>query len=190
MRKTALLALLAAAGCGGSPLYGELEIPNVTVTLPQQSFPAPADPSALCRDSSGQVIPQCAQKAIAYDLGAQVPVIEEKNVSYHVQLKSLAIALAANDPMGDFSLVQSVTISVVGSNGLPDVVIASYTQDPANPAPKAITVQAYSNVDLASYIQAGTLDLRTELHGVPPAFTADVTGTFYLKVRMDWGAYL
>jgi hypothetical protein len=191
MKRLAPIAILLASGCGGPLFFAELEVPTVRVTLPSQSFPAANDPSALCRDAQGNVIPQCAQTVLAYDLGAQVPVITEKGVSYEVRLTSLGIALAANDPiMSDFGTVTAVTISVVGTGGLPNVVVASYQQDPLNPAPKSITVAGYSNVDLAPYILSGTLDLKTELHGIPPSFTADVAGTFYLKVKLDYGAYL
>jgi hypothetical protein len=184
----AVLVLLAA-GCGGPLLFAELQVPTVRVTLPSQPFPAANDPSALCRDALGTVIVDCAQKELLYDLGAQVPVITEKGVSYQIRLTSLGIALAANDPMGDFGTVSAVQISVAGG-GLPDVVVASYQQDPANPAPKSITVVGYSNLDLAPYVRSGTLDLRTEVHGIPPAFTADVAGTFYLEVKLDYGAVL
>jgi hypothetical protein len=190
MRRLAPIAVLLVSGCGGPLLFAELEIPTVQVTLPSQSFPAASDPSAACRDAQNNVIPQCAQTVLAYDLGAQLPVITEKGVSYEIRLTQLGIALAANDPMNDFGTVTGVTISVIGTGGLPDVVVASYQQDPANPAPKSITVVGYSNVDLAPYILSGTLDLRTELHGIPPSFTADVAGTFYLKVKLDYGTYL
>jgi hypothetical protein len=72
------------------------------------------------------------------------------------------------------------------------VVVASYVRSDADPNPAAIAVTGNSNVDLAAYVQSGQLDVRVEMtYDAPtPAFTADVTSTWSLDVKLDWGAYL
>jgi hypothetical protein len=202
MRKLAVaLAAALATACGDPLLFAELEIPSVRVTLPSQSFPGTvAGPDNQCLDAGGNVVASCIRQAFTYDLGAQVSVLNEDNVKPEVRLSELSIALTATcDPLlptcvASFATVTQVAIWILGpaGSGLPDVVVAEYRRSAANPAPAAIAVSGYSNVDLGRYVDAGVLSVAAEMKydAATPAFTADVTGDFYLKVQLDYGAYL
>ncbi len=185
MRKLALAAALLATACGDPLLFAELEIPSVEVKLPSQSFPATTiPPGAPC--STPCVISQ----PFTYDLGSQVSVLDEKNVTSEIRVTALSIALTANGPLANFANVRSVRLWMVAPPGsaLQDVVVAAYDRPPGA-APQQITVSGYSNVDLAPYLQAGLLQVAAEMAfdtGIP-SFTADVTGDFYLKVKLDYG---
>jgi predicted small lipoprotein YifL len=195
MKKILLAALALSpllAGCGGPLLFAQVEVPQVKITLPSQEFPA-TDAGSQYWCTPTQTQPDCIAMSLAYDLGAQLPVVTEQNVTYAIRLTSLAIALATTSGGTDLGGVKAVAVRVrdaaAGGDG---VVVAGYARSDADPNPTAIAVTGNSNVDLAAYVQSGELDVRVEMtYDAPtPAFTADVTSTWSLDVKLDWGAYL
>lgn len=195
MKKLVLAALALSpllAGCGGPLLFAQVEIPKVQITLPSQTIPA-TDAAAQYWCSPTQTQPTCVATTLSYDLGAQVPVVTQKNVTYEIRLTTLSMALAASSAGTTLAGVKAVSVRVidpaVGGDG---VEIASYTRSAADPSPTAISVSGNSNLDVAPYIQSGTLDVRLEMtYDAPtPEFTADVTSTWSLEAKLDWGAYL
>lgn len=200
MRTPALAALLLLAACGKPLLYAEVEIPSAVVKVPQQTFPSTFDPLPvdLCpADPLNPVQPgdTCLQKAIVYDLGKDFRDLVKDAASVDLRLTSLSIDLNALDPatnpLATFANVVRVRVLAEGVDAsTPPIELARYVRDPAAPAGRAISVGARSTVNLGGYVQSGFIRVRAELEVDPgglPAFSADVTGDFYLKVLVDWG---
>jgi hypothetical protein len=181
---TALPALALLAGCG--LLQAEVELPSVTVTLKQQAFTGTAAGAPLV-------------KAIDFDVGANVPLVNEKDVTYELRLMGMQVLIATGSAMGDFGDIGSVTLSILpppGQAGLEEAVIAEYRKapPPADQNPTSIAVAGMSNLDLAPYVSGGLLGMRltaVSLTGAAiPDWTADVSGEFYLKATIAYGDLL
>jgi hypothetical protein len=191
----ALLAATAAlplvTGCSDPALFAQLDVPEVRITLPSQSFPA-TDAAAQYWCSPTQTQPSCIATDLSYDLTTQLPIVNKPNVSYELRLTSVSIALSANASGTDLAGVKAVSIRIMDPQSTGGVVVASYTRSTADPHPTSIAVAGDSSVDLAAYVRSGQLPIRVEMtYDAPtPAFTADVTSTYELQVKVDWGAYL
>jgi len=189
----ALLAAVLAtplSGCGPM-LFAELDVPEVRITLPSQAFPAsPAVPADWCFPDT----PTCVATELQYQLAAQVPIVNEPGVTYDLRLKRVAIVLTASSAGTDLSGIVSAGIRILDPSGGPGVVVASYTQDPAAPAPTSLAVSGDPSLDLEPYVRSGNLMARVEFVYDPahltPAFDADVSAAFALDVKVDWGEYL
>lgn len=188
MRTPALAAALLLAGCEGPLLFAELEIPDLRLTMPSQRFPASSEAGLNpCQ------VPQadCLSTTLPFDIGAEVPVVNEPNVTYHLRLTSVAIGLSATSA-GDFAGVDAARIFVVHPQSGDAVLVASYARTEASP--REIRVAGDSNLDLRGYLSAGRLELRVELTYDPstptPAFDADVETGYAFDAKLDWGAYL
>ena len=189
--RPALLAapLLLAAGCGGSLLHADLEVEEARLTLPAQRFPASsAPPPAACALSTSS----CVATDLTYDLGQQLDVLERPATAYEIRLTALDLALAATQGGGDLGGVTSAAVLAYPPGGGPAVELARYQRPPGTSAPTSIAASSTSGLDLAPYLDAGLIRLRVELgYDRPtPAFEADVTASFYLKVKLDYGALL
>jgi hypothetical protein len=195
MKKLVLAALALSpllAGCGGPLLFAQVQVPEVKIVLPSQTIPA-TDSGAQYWCSPTQTQPDCLATSLSYDLGAQLPVVTEKNVTYSIRLTTLAMALTAASGGTDLHGVKAVSVRVIDpAVGGDATVVASYVRSDADPNPSAITVSGDSNLDLAPYVQSGQLGVRVEMtYDAPtPEFTADVTSTWSLDAKLDWGAYL
>jgi hypothetical protein len=189
MRHALLAALLPlAAGCGGPLLHADLEVPEARLTLAAQRFPASvAPPASWCGPSTSS----CVATDLSYDLGQQLDLLSRPATAYDVRLTSLDIALAATEG-GDLGGVAAATVLAYPPGGGTPVELARYRRSTADPAPTSITLSGGSGVDLTPYLEAGSIRLRAELSydRATPAFQADVTAAFFLKVRLDYGALL
>jgi hypothetical protein len=193
MRHAALAAAaLALSACGSVKdlFYAELEIPAVGITLPAQDFPGleVADPGLACASDPSRCT---VSTTLLYDLAEQVDLLDEPNAEYEIRLTDLALELVAGDAGADLRAIRSVSVEVflpAAPPGSDPVVIASYLR-PTGAAPAAIAVTGNSNVDLAPYLEAGKLNVRVRMayDALTPAFTADVRGTFFVRVRLDYG---
>jgi len=190
----AALPLLAACG---PLLFAEVQIPDLRVTLPSQSFPAVAAslPSDWC-DPALLADPPCLAISADYDLGAQVPALTEAAVSYELRLTDVAITLSAVQQAGappDLSGIESAIIRVLDDPAVPGVgaVVASYVKVPGT-SPTTIAVTGNANLDLGPYLDAGLLPVRVEVivSNGTAAFDADITAAFSLVINVDWGSYL
>lgn len=190
----AAVALLCA--CDGL-LFAEVQIPDLQVTLPAQSFPAvdASLPPNWC-DPALQSDPPCLALITDYDIGAQVPAFTEEAVSYELRMTRVAITLSANQAPGgppDLSGVERATIRVLDDPLDPTsgLVIASYVKPPGA-TPTEIAVSGNANLDLGPYLVVGHLPIRVEVvvSNGTPAFDADITAGFSVVVNVDWGSYL
>lgn len=184
----ALSAALLAALTGCGPLLtAELDVPEVRITLPSQSFPASsADPSDWCLTES------CAAVPLQYDLATEVPIVDEPGVGYDLRLKRVGIVLTTSSAGTNLAGIQSAGIRIVEAGGGPGVLVASYTRDDAAPPPTTLSVTGDQSIDLEGYVTGGNLNARVELvyDDPTPAFSADVSAAFELGVDVDWGEYL
>lgn len=189
MRRFLSPALLAAAlllsSCSPQDLlWAELEVPALGVTIPSYQFPAStAAAGSYC---AGQ--PDCIQQDLVYDLGQQVDLLTDPHAHYEIRLKELALVLVSNTPGEDMRGVTNLSIEAVPLDGGTPVAVASYTKAPGA-TPTRIAVAANEGVDLAPYLKDGKITVRVKMgiEAATPAFTADVSGTFFLKVRLDYG---
>lgn len=196
MRHALAAAALLLAACDGPLLHAEIQIPDLQVTLPSQSFPAvnASLPADWC-DPTLQTDPPCLALATDYDIGAQVPAVGEQGVSYELRIRRVAITLSATQQPGappDLSGIESATIRVLDDplTGT-GAVIASYVKPPGA-TPDAIAVTGNANLDLSPYLDAGILPVRVEVvvSNGTAAFDADITAAFSVVVDVDWGSYL
>lgn len=190
MRKFLLaIALLALAGCGGPLLFAELVVPELGITAPSQAFPASsADPSYWCAADK----PDCITTDFTYDIGKQVDLLTRKDVEYELRLTDLAIMLDASSVGTDLHGVKSAAFEVIPPGTTTPIEVASYTRSAANPNPTSIAISGNASVDLAPFVEAGQVHVRVKMtYDAPtPAFTADVHGVFYLRVKLDYGKTL
>jgi hypothetical protein len=184
MRRTliALPALALLAACDGL-FFAELEIPTACVTLVSQDFAATPPGTPLVRD-------------IAYDLDQQLPTISEPNVDYELRLTEMEIALSGTSGVTDFGGIEQVSIQALPPAGstLAPITVVTYQKPPppAEQHPTAVSAVGRSNIDLGPYLEGGQLRLQATASGTLPEtpWTADVTGCFYLKVKLDYGKFL
>lgn len=197
MRHALAAAVSLLAACDGPLLFAEVQIPDLQVTLPSQSFPAAALalPTDWC-DPAMQSDPPCLALTADYDIGEQVPAITEASVSYELRVTRVAITLSAIQQAGappDLSGIESATIRVLDDPAIvgSGAVIASYVKPPGA-APTTIAVTGNANLDLAPYLDAGILPVRVEVvvSNGTAAFDADITAAFSVVVNVDWGSYL
>jgi hypothetical protein len=182
-RRLAAPALAAAAalllgGCG--LLYAELEIPTVSVTLADQTFAGTPPGTTLTQ-------------SIEFDFAAnQIDWFSDPSVHKELRLTELSLALTST-PGGitDFGGIDVVDIQVLppAGSGLPPVVLVHYLRDPANLHPTSVSSNSITNVDLAPYITTQKLRLQATASGTLPTtdWSASVTGTFYMRVKLDYG---
>jgi hypothetical protein len=190
-----LLAAALLAGCGQPLLSAQLEIPEIRITSPAKSFPATnPTPVDLCA-----LLPGCIKADISYDLGAEVPVFEEKGIDFDLRLTDVALRLVTDpDPLStatgpaDLSGVESVRVSLHDPSGAGTMLVASYTKPPGA-TPRAIAVSGNSNLDLAPFLSAGTISARIEIDydttNPPPDFFADIEAGFSLVATVRYDAY-
>ncbi|MBK9518101.1 MAG: hypothetical protein IPO09_12245 [Anaeromyxobacter sp.] len=193
MRRLALAALLLATACGKPLFYAEVEIPHASVKVPQQEFPSTQNPNPvdLCPDGASVPGNTCLQKLIEYDLGDDFRDLTKDATSLDLRLTELAIELLTTSALADFSSVERVRVTVQGfDQSQPPVELAAYTRVPGAPPATRIAVSARANVDIGAYLEGGIVRVNTliEYDRDIPAFTADVTGLFYLRVVIDWWA--
>lgn len=196
MRHALAALALALAACDGPLLFAELSIPELRVTLPGQTFPASDTGNAayFCDPAAPQSFPPCIALTLDYDLGGNVPVLTEENVTYELRLTDVAIALSATEVGKNLSGIQRATITVLDDPLVPSggIVVASYVRPPGAVTPTEIAISGNANLDLGPYLDAGRLPVRVEvvLDAGTPEFLADVQVGFSLEVTLDWGAYL
>jgi hypothetical protein len=177
-------ALLAGlAGCG-PVLFAELEMPSVVVTLPKQAF-------------TGVTPPATTTTTFAFDVGANVPIVNEPNVTLDLTLKRMTLILDITNPLNpaNFDNIDTVTISAVApaGSGLANLVLVDYLKPAGASDIKRIEVSSATESDLVPYLQAGRIDVEASYtgSGLPTAdWTADVSADFRIQVKLDYGAYL
>jgi len=168
-----VLPALLLAGCG--MLYAEVEIPTVELTLPKETIPGSGGDTTF-------------DKIFTYDLGKDISVITENDVTVTLRLQSLTIASDAVDLYG----VQALTVRVEAPTGsaLPSIDLIAYARPAGATAPiRSVEAVASGGEDLGPYLTAGALKLHVAGSGAPPVadWLGRVTAAFYLKVRYPYG---
>lgn len=174
-----LVALLALPGLGCEKLlFAEVESPRACVSLAGVSFPGTLGASGLATQ-------------LSYDLGAELPVIDEPDVEYELRVLDMRITPSAGT---DLSGVEHLRVLVVPPDGsaLAPQEIVRYDRAAEGAVPE-IDAAGDTGVDLGPYLDSGRLDLRAEYEGASlPAedWTAAVEGCFHLRARVDYGTLL
>lgn len=185
----AVASLAALAGCDQPFLSARIEVPEVRIVSPDQVFPAATvDPAYACSVLQAATGTTCSAVTVNYDLGAEVPGVNEKGVTVDLRLTDVALHLAA----GGASNLGGVTRAEVDlrdpSGRLTPV--ASYVRPTSGPAPTTIAVSGASNLDLSSYLQGGKLDARVEVEMdplmLPSGFTASIEAGFSVVATVDY----
>ncbi len=172
--RTALLAPLLLAGCG--LLDAKLEAKTVCFTMPD--YPIPGVPSgSLSTD-------------IAYDLGQNLPIVSQPDVSYSLVLQSMELSVGAGSPSVDLGGFEQVDIAVLPPAGskLPDARLIQYVRG-TDLHPKVIGAASSTDQDLAPYVSSGQILFHVDGTGTPPAVSwkADVKACFLLTVDVNYG---
>jgi hypothetical protein len=181
-----LLLAPLLAGCGGPLLYAELEMPSVEVTLPQYTFPG--DPLGLS-----------TVKDVSFDVGANVPVVNEPDVELELRLTRMTMVLGTSGPLSNFDGFQTVTITALHPSGDParDLVLLRYEKPAGATDITRISASSSTDADLRPFLDAGVINVRAAYasDGINPTlptsdWTADLTAEFRFQVTLDYGAYL
>ena len=194
MRHALAATVVLLAGCQGDLTTAEIDVSHLGVTLPAQAFPASdtTNTADFCA-APPQSSPPCIQTTLDYDLGAQVPALTNKSVTYDLRLTDVAITLSAASAGDDLYGVLSAKVIVKDLVTGADTVVASYDRPASATSPiHTLAVSGNASVDLGPYLDAGRLPVRVELlltNGTP-AFWADVHAGFSLVVNVDWSTYL
>jgi hypothetical protein len=184
----ALCAAAVLAGCDQPFLSARVEIPEVRIVEPGKVFPAfYADPQYACSVLVAATGRACAAQTASYDLGGEVPMMNERGVKVDLRLTDVALHLTA----GGVSNLGGVTRAQVdlrdASGGATKV--ASYVRPPGA-LPTAITVSGASDLDLSPYLQGGKLDARVEVEMdptmLPSGFTAAIEAGFSVIITVDY----
>ncbi len=184
----AAVAVALLAGCGQPLFSAQLEVPELRITTAPQAFPdaALAVTTDFCSGVAG-----CLFANTQYDLGSEVPLMNEKGVTVDLRLTDVELHLTPQS--GSLNGLQSVQVLLHDPVSATTTVIASYVRPPAAPPPTDIRVSGATNIDLGPYLSTGKLDARIEIsYGSPPpgAFTAEVQTGFSVVVTVDYGALL
>lgn len=177
----ALLALpVALAACGGPLLTAELKMASVEVTLPQYRFPS---------------VGTQKYQDVTFDVGASMPVILQKNVDYDLKLTGMTLVLGSG-PINNFDTFNRVTITAQppAGSGLAPLVLVDYVNPHTQTGLTHVTASSSTDADLKPYLYAGKITVRAEYDAGPTTplgeWTADVTADFFVRVKVDYGAYL
>jgi hypothetical protein len=192
----AAIAAALLCGCGQPLLSAQLEIPEIRVALQGEEFPAltPIDPQFICTHAPADPPPpDCVARALSYDLGEELPVLDEDGAEVDLRLTGLALRLVSGGT-GHLRGVMLARLSIADPATGGRVLLASYARADPSATPSELTVSGDPNVDLGPYLRGGALDTRIELlfdpMDPPGAFTASVEAAFSLIVTLDYGAYL
>jgi hypothetical protein len=185
-RPLAVLAAALLAGCGRPLLSAQLEVPELRITSEPRDFPATlaATPVDFCDGATAG----CLFEEIEYDLGGEVPLLDDGGVDVDLRLTDVAFDVASTSPpgLGGLEAVKVLLRHPVSGAG---VVVASWTK-PAGSTPTEIRVGGNSNVDLGPYLADGKITARIELDydTTQPmgAFTARLEAGFSLVLTVSY----
>jgi hypothetical protein len=192
----ALSAAALLAGCGRPLLSAQIEVPEIRIVEPAQYFPMATAGGLqnLCDQLPPELQGNCLKVDVGYDLGAELPVFEEKGVTVDLRLTDVALRLTV-DPQNptstgpaDLSGVEAVRVLVQTAAG-DWLSVASYTRPDDATAP-SVTVSGRSNLDLSPFLSGGKLGFRVELtfdpSNAPPSFWADVEAGFSFVATVSY----
>jgi hypothetical protein len=107
-------------------------------------------------------------------------------VTTELKLKQVAITWTDPATRPDFSGVTSATLTAVPdpASGRSPVVVATYTQDPADPNPAGIVVAGDPALDVFDLLSGGVLALRLDAQGALPATAWAETATVVVDLKV------
>jgi hypothetical protein len=187
-----VLAAALLAGCGQPLLTARFEVPEIRITEPTRTFPpASFDPSTAC-SFLAPVPPSCVAAAVAYDIGAEIPMVKEKGVTVDLRLKDVALHLAAGG-VSDLRGVLRAEVALLNPTTGGFTKVAGYVRPSPAATPTTIAVTGQSNLELSPYLTAGTIDARVAIEldpfYLPSGFSASLEAGFSLVATLDYTAY-
>lgn len=180
-RTLALLSLLAPAalallqGCGGPLLTAEVKNARITSTNVPFSGTGVAGATTLGN--------------VTADLG---PLGKSLGSGFVTELTLKRFELAWNDPATrpDFSGVTSATLTVIPdpASGLPETVVATYTQASPGDNPLSLVIAGDPGFNLFDFLAGGILTLRLDAQGSLPAtaWSANATAIADLALKVEY----
>lgn len=188
-------AALLLAGCDQPLLSAQLEIPELRITTAPQNFDGPpVDPQYAC--SYLAITPDnCVATPITYDVGAEVPMLGEKGVTFDLRMTDVAFHLATGETTS-LAGIRTAKVEVRQPGTGSYVEIASYDATvPSSTMVSDVRITGNTSLDMAPFLRAGSIDLRTELYFDPAVvpstgINANVEAGFSLVVTVDYGSYL
>lgn len=179
--RCALLALpLLLASCG--MLDARLEARTACFTLPEYAIPGATGAGELTAP-------------LSFDLDEALPFLSEPGVHYRLRLRDVTLALSSGAALADLGGLDAFAVSATAPAGsaLPAPELVRYERAAgADPRPASLTAAATSDVDLAPYVDGGSLRLLAQASGTPPSspWQATVTACFLLDVDVEYGEQL
>jgi hypothetical protein len=187
--RAALLAAAAiAAGCGRPLFAAQVDVPSIRIATAERPV---WDPGSVVSTDFCELVPGCVLTTASYDLGAQIPFLDDDAYSIDVRLLAVAVHLAPAENLDGLEAMRFVLLDP--GTGAPTVV-ASYAKPRQVDFPADVTVSGDTSVELGRFLRDGWIDGRVELVydlGSPPgAFSAWVEAEFSAEVTVRYRAFL
>jgi hypothetical protein len=184
------VAVAALAGCDQPLLSARIEVPEVRIVEPAKEFPAASvDPAFACSFLAAATGRSCAAQKVAYDVGGEVPGMNEKGVSTDLRLTDVALHLTAGGA-SDLGGVTRAQINLKNPVTGAPTRVASYVRPAGGAAPTSIAVSGASNLDLSPWLQSGKLNAQVEVEMdplmLPSGFTASIEAGFSVVITVDY----
>lgn len=215
MRHAPLLAVALAAalaGCDQPFLSAQIEVPEVRIAGAATEFPSTnIDPAYACSVLRAVTGHNCSGVNRSYDVGGNVPAINEKGVSADLRLTDVMLHVSSASAAAHLGGITRAQVSLIGGDG-GLTRVASFVRPcdypvPTDPTfvptvncqqmgyrPTTIRSSGASNVNLAPFLQSGKLDARVEVEMdpmlLPSGFTATVEAGFSAIVTVDYKSVL
>jgi hypothetical protein len=163
-------------------LDARLEARTACFTLPEYAVPGATGAGEL-------------SAPLSVDLGEALPILSEPGVRYRLWLRDVTLGIARSSSVADLGGLDVFAVSALAPAGstLPAPELVRYERAAgADPRPVRLTAAATSDVELAPYVDGGSLRLLARASGTPPPspWWATVTACFLLEVDVEYGEQL
>lgn len=170
LRASGLALLVFGSACGGfgGPRPYSYTLKGLCEAAPRETIPA--------SPTTGEVtVPWTS----SINLDPRIPKVEGETIEVFLE----TITLTAGGGVSDFNFVKSIAVRArtPGTGAL--VELATYTDDPAQPAPSPLTLTTVMTTDLSPLLNNKVLAIQVELTVTPPQveWTIDTEGCFTIK---------
>jgi hypothetical protein len=184
-RAVLLAAAALLAGCGRPLLAAELSVPSVRITSATERIDPGTAPIDVC------ALLDCVVTQVQYDVGGEVPFVNEPGVTIDLRLTDFALHLSPVAP-GNLDGLEFVRLVALAPGSGAETAIASYEKPPGAAMPAEILVSGKSTVELAPFLGDGRVDAHLEFgfSSLPGAFDYYTDAEFSVNVIFEYDAFL